>query len=237
MIRIMLSPEEKQELEQFRGQASSKKSEKALMLLMNAEGLSAKKIGKRIKRNAHTVRTWLKRYKTAGLEGLQSKASPGCPKEKRDKCKQVLEEILPLCPQELGYQDLAWSVPLIQYHLETTCGLKTSEDTIQRALSDLGYSYKRPSKSVSPAAPSAEEKRAEINKIIEDIQEVMSKKPTEIFALDESHFSTEPYLIRGWFKKRWPPQDSKSAGKRKAHNIWLVKSKKRAFLLEAVQTG
>jgi len=30
----------------------------------------------------------------------------------------------------------------------------------------------------------------------------LSKGETEIYALDESHFSTEPYLVRGWFKKR-----------------------------------
>jgi len=169
MIRITLSQEERQELERFRGQASSKQSEKALMVLMNADGLSAQKIGKRIKRNAHTVRNWLKRYKAAGVEGLQSKSSPGRPKDKRDKSKQALEEVLCACPQKFNYPDSVWSVPLIKYHIETKCKLKISEDTVQRALQDLGYSYKRPSKMVSPKAPSADEKRAAIKKMIEGI--------------------------------------------------------------------
>jgi len=28
------------------------------------------------------------------------------------------------------------------------------------------------------------------------------KKKTEIYARDESQFSTEPYLVKGWLKKR-----------------------------------
>ena len=54
MIRIQLSQEAREELESFRRQASSKDSEKALMILMNSEGQSVPKIARILKRNPHT---------------------------------------------------------------------------------------------------------------------------------------------------------------------------------------
>ncbi len=44
-------------------------------------------------------------------------------------------------------------------------------------------------------------------RIVDEIKGLLKKKECEIYALDESHFSTEPYLVQGWFKKRWLPQD------------------------------
>ena len=44
MIRVQLSDDQRRELENFRRQASSKDSEKALMVLLNAEGKSAPQI-------------------------------------------------------------------------------------------------------------------------------------------------------------------------------------------------
>jgi len=37
--------------------------------------------------------------------------------------------------------------------------------------------------------------------MVEKIKGLLSKGETEIYALDESHFSTEPSLVRGWLEK------------------------------------
>ena len=62
MIQIKISDKEKRQLEEYRGQASSENSEKALMVIMNSEIMSPVKIAQILKRNPHTVRKWLKRY-------------------------------------------------------------------------------------------------------------------------------------------------------------------------------
>jgi len=72
--------------------------------------------------------------------------------------------------------------------------------------------------------------------MIEGIQDLLSKGETEIYALDESHFSTEPYLVRGWFKKRWPPQDTDQLSEGKSHVLWLLKSGDTEILLEEIKT-
>ena len=146
-------------------------------------------------------RDWLKRYNLDGIKGLSRKYSPGRPDEKRAKLKEHIKKILLDSPVKHGYQDHVWSVPLIVYDAASKLDLSVSGDTVNRALKVLGYSYKRPSKTVPARAPTKNEKAEMVQAMIERIKGVLSKGETEIYALDESHFSTEPYLVRGWFKK------------------------------------
>ena len=50
--------------------------------LRNAEGWSVPQIAQRLDRNEHTMRTWLKAYQTAGLQGLHNTPQPGRPATK-----------------------------------------------------------------------------------------------------------------------------------------------------------
>jgi len=235
MIKVSISSEQKKELEQFRTLASSKDSEKALMVLLSSEGKKVSQIADTLKRNPHTVRDWLKRYNGAGIKGLSRKYSPGRPDDKRTKLKAHIKEILPDSPVEHGYQDHVWSVPLIVHDAASKLNLSVSGDTVTRALHAMGYSYKRPSKAVPARAPDKKEKAERIQAMIKEIKGILSKGETEIYALDESHFSTEPYLVRGWFKKRWPPQNRDKLSQRKSHILWVLKSGDTEILLEEIK--
>lgn len=70
MLKIRLSNEQWLELKKFRKQAFSKDSEKALIVLLSNDGKSVPEIALMLKRNPHTIRDWLKRYKTQGIKGL-----------------------------------------------------------------------------------------------------------------------------------------------------------------------
>ena len=236
MIKVTTNKAQQNELEKFRTLASSKDSEKALMVLLSAEGQSVPQIAKALKRNPHTVRDWLKRYNADGIKGLRRKYSPGRPDDKRARLKTHIQKILNDSPADHGYSDSVWSVPLIVHDAATKLDLSVSEDTVTRALSVMGYSYKRPSKTVPIRAPDKKEKAQRIQFMIEGIQDLLSKGETEIYALDESHFSTEPYLVRGWFKKRWPPQNTDQLPKEKSHILWLLKSGDTEVLLEEIKT-
>jgi transposase len=220
MIKIQLTQEQRTELENFRRQASSKDTEKALMVLMSADGRSVGDISTTLKRNPHTVRDWLKRYQKKSLAGLSRKYSPGRPDEKRNKVKERIEEIVPNPPSHYGYMDNVWTVPLITHDIEKKFNISVSTDTVIRALKNLGYSYKRPSKTLSLKAPNREEKIATVEKIVEDVREITQDQESVIYALDESHFSTEPYLVQGWFKKRWPPWNTNFHVKRTVVSLY-----------------
>jgi transposase len=235
MIKLSLTEDQVTELRNFRRQASSKDSEKALMVILGDQGKSVSEIAKTLQRHPHTIRYWLKRYKKMGLAGLARDYSPGRPNDKRESIKSVIKEILNHPPSKYGYLDQAWSVPLILDYLEKGALIKTSRDTVVRALKNLNYTYKRPSKQPPQKAPSKTEKVAAIQEMIGQIKELATDQEVEIFALDESHFSTEPYLVRGWFFKRWPPQDLYSDKKGADHNLWMLESKNTKILLEKIQ--
>lgn len=235
MIKVSINIEQQKELKRFRSLASSKNSEKALIVLLSSEGKKVSQIAQILKRNPHTVRDWLKRYNAEGIKGLNRKYSPGRPDEKRAKLKAHIRAILNDSPVKHGYQDHVWSVPLIAYDAKTKINLSVSGDTVTRALKAMGYSYKRPAKTVSARAPTKDEKTKMVESMIEGIKGILFKGETEIYALDESHFSTEPYLVRGWFKKRWPPQNSNKQQARKSHLLWMLKSGDTEILLEEIK--
>jgi len=234
MIKIHLTNEQKQKLETFRKQASSKDSEKALMILLSNDGKSVPEIALMLKRNHHTIRDWLKRYKTKGIKGLNRNFSPGRPGDLRIKAQQHIKSILGDSPVEHGYQDRAWSVPLITFEVNKSLNMNTSQKTVTRALINMGYVYKRPSKTVPGNAPDKEEKRESVKAMVQEILRIIDQKESVIYALDESHFSTEPYLVRGWFKKRWPPSDTNSQKKRKPHLFWMLEYQDTKILLEKI---
>ena len=47
-----------------------------------------------------------------------------------------------------------------------------------------------------PFATPQKEKLLRVNTILREIKEMLDKEQTEVFAVDESHFSTEPYLSK-----------------------------------------
>ena len=234
MIKIRLSNEQRFKLESFRKQASSKDSEKALMTLLSNDGKSVSEIALMLKRNQHTIRDWLKRYKAQGINGLRRNFSPGRPNTMREKIKRYIEQIIGNSPINHGYQDSTWSVPLITYEVNKNLNLNASSKTVTRALKNMGYVYKRPSKTVPGHAPSKEKKQDTVKKMVNEILKIIDQQESVIYALDESHFSTEPYLVKGWFKKRWPPQNSNTQKERKSHLLWMLEYQNTKILLEKI---
>jgi len=237
MIQVKLSEDTQKELEEYRGQASSKNSEKALMVLMSNSGKSAVEISCILKRHHHTVRMWLKRYQKEGIRGLDRRYSPGRPNWLREEIKSCIENILEKSPGDFGYHVGLWTVVLMVHYLKTRKDLVVSEDTVERALKDMDFTYKRSALGVSIHAPSEEEKSKEVKSIVREIQTLTHQKDCEIVALDESYFSTEPYVVRGWQKKRWPPKDTLSGDETATHVIWMLESHDKKILLEKITVG
>jgi hypothetical protein len=63
----------------------------------------------------------------------------------------------------------------------------------------MGFVYKRFSKTMPQNAPSSTDKKERISEIVEAIGKD-SSADTDILFVDESHFSNQPYVSRGWFK-------------------------------------
>mgnify|MGYP001404507979 CR=1 FL=1 len=231
MIKIELTNSEKTELSKIRNKTSDPRSEIALMVLLSSEGLNVSKISKTVHRHDHTVRLWLKRYIEKGLSGLNRKFSNGRPSVKRNLLISNLDKWLTESPFKYGYKTSEWTVSLIKDMFRKKTGESISEDTIERALKKADFSYRKAKKSVPLTAPSKEEKIEKVNNLIEEIKEFMKNDKVQIISLDETHLSSEPYLIRGWYKKNstfdtYTPQEGE------LYDFWCLEYQGTRFFLE-----
>lgn len=173
--------------------------ERAHYVLLCAEGKSAPEIAGYLDRNIITIRLWLNRYLQDGPAGLKTKKPPGRPAQKAPAIESHLEELLSHTPQDYGYQETGWQLNVLKDWFSKQ-GLHACDNTIVKSLNRLGYVYKRFSKTIPKNAPSSEKKKSRIREIVESIGQ---NKPSDIEVLfvDETHFSNQPYVSRGWFKK------------------------------------
>ena len=199
MIRISLSDSEKSALEQLRLNRKSNIGERAYYVLLSAQGYLATEIAKQQGRNIITIRLWLNRYKDQGILGLTPKKQSGRPPKKASFIESKLESLLNKSPSDYGYQEAGWQINIIRHWLSQH-GCHACENTVAKALKKLGYVFKRFSKTVPKHAPSPSEKATQIAKMIKKIN-TNSAEDIEILFADESHFSNQPYVNRGWFKK------------------------------------
>ncbi len=230
MIKITLSNSEREQLIKLREGSISEHSEKALMVLLSDQGQSPIAIANHLQRNPHTVRDWLKRYQAHGIDGFQREYSPGRPATVRAAIIDTIEEIIEDTPSNYGMHANSWTAQLVVDYLKTI-DIHSSIDTVKRTIKTLGYSYKRPTKTVPDNAPTREEKKEQVLNMINQINGIIQEEDCEILALDESHFSTDPYLSRGWIK-RGQKKTSIAASAGKANSVWCIKSEDNTYLLE-----
>ena len=232
MLQIQLNSEEEEELKKFRWSESSLNAMHALIILKSSKGLSTQNIAKDLDIHEHTVRTWIKRYKEHGINGLKRKFAPGKPRDLREMVKIALAEVIERSPLDFGYSVSLWTTSLLADWLIKAKNLSASQDTIERALKENEFHYKRSATKVPDKAPSNEDKLVFVEQMIKNITEEMKNSDCEVFALDESHFSNEPYVVSGWQKKLWSNSDSNTSKERKKDNIWLLKFQDKKVLLE-----
>lgn len=235
MIKITLSEDQVRELREIRRKTDDPRNERALAVLMSNDGKSPASIVIHLKRHYNTIIEWLNRYRKYGVAGLNRRYSPGRPSERNAILKPLLEECLDRQPSDYGYPEQFWDTKLFQRLCEEKTGRCFSIDTIERALHDAGYVYKRPRKAVPENAPSKKEKKATILATIEEIKQILEKEETEILVLDEAHFSTEPYVIRGWQKRGEPFFPKDTFEKRERHSIWSIQYQQLTFYLEKIR--
>lgn len=198
LIRMLLSTEEKATLNRLRLNKNSNIGERAHYVLLSGDGKSVKEIAIQLSRNEHTIRLWLSRYKIEGISGLRTHKKSGRPAKKAAIIESQLEELLNKTPQDYGYQEAGWQISILRHWFENQ-GLSACENTLAKALNKLGFVYKRFSKTLPANAPSADEKKIRINDIVSEIGQYCTKD-IEVLFVDESHFSNQPYVSRGWFK-------------------------------------
>ena len=108
-------------------------------------GRPAADIARMLGVSRQTVYNWLEAYtETRDPTALEDHRGRGHYRLLHEDAEHLLQALLALSPQELGYPHVSWTVPLLREALEIATGQRVSEDTVRRAVRRLEFVWKRP---------------------------------------------------------------------------------------------
>src|SRR5512142_2642352 len=124
---------------------------RTLAVLEFDHGRSAADIARMLGVTRKSIYDWVGAY----LEGrdpasLEDEGGRGRHPMLDEDQEHLLEALLAVSPQDLGYPHVSWTVPLLREVLEIATEQRVSEDTLRRALHRLDYVWKRPRYDLDP---------------------------------------------------------------------------------------
>lgn len=160
MIRVQITNDQQEELEQVSRQAVGRVALRAHMVLRAARGYSVPQIAEVHDCGQDVVRLWLHRYKEEGVRGLEDTPRPGRPRTHALTGHSV-ETQASQSPECSGPVPSCWTVGLLTAYRATRCGLTLSLSSIRRYLHAMGWRWARPRLAPAHKAdPIAAEKEA-----------------------------------------------------------------------------
>ena len=105
------------------------------------EGASREDAAKLGGMDRQTLRDWVIRFNERGPEGLINIASPGAPGKLDDEHKAFLARLVEEGPIPAVHGVVRWRACDLIMQLQEEFGLSVSDDTVYRALKDLGFSH------------------------------------------------------------------------------------------------
>jgi len=231
MLKISLSDSDKKDLLTAK-KRSDIPDDRVTAILLVGDGLSASRVASSLGLHSNTIREYIKSYLKSSIDGLSRKFSTGRPSDKKEPLKEFLKVCLQKPATKYGYDRETWDSTNITDAFQKETGLEISHDTVSRAMKELGYSYKKPQKSPSINAPTKEDKIRQVNKVISLIKNDLEQNEAEVYCSDESHFTNEPYLPKGYFKKGTKDINTRAEKKGNKEPDWFIELKNWKIFLE-----
>jgi len=130
-----------------------------MVLLAIEEGANAEQIAKIVRKDAETVRRWLKRFNAEGITGLQDAPRCGAPAQVTTAFRTRLLEVVRRRPRSLGLSFSLWTLQrLVDFMAEET-SLRVSTETVRLLLKAAEIVISRPQHKVSSPDPEYEVKK------------------------------------------------------------------------------
>lgn len=124
---------------------------RTLAILEFDHGHAAADLARMLGVTRQTIHNWVQAYtQTLDPESLEDEEGRGRHPLLDEDQAHVLEVLLAVSPQELGWPHVSWTIPLLLYALEIATGQRVSDDTLRRALHRLDYVWKRPRYDLEP---------------------------------------------------------------------------------------
>ena len=147
-----LSPEQIDELSQLcRTTRNVRLRTRAqIILLAVQQGMSAPGIAEVVRESDQTVRNWLKRYETEGIEGLKDAPRPGSPNQVTLEYVAHVVEVVRRRPSALALPFSLWTLARLADYITEKTGIRVSGETVRRYLKEAEFVLSRPQQNQQP---------------------------------------------------------------------------------------
>ena len=140
-----------------RSGAPGREVRRAQALLWLNSGETIQTVAIRLQVSRQMLYGLIARYETRSelpvVARIHDEAHTGRPATKRMLVKDSLEALLKTSPTAYGYRGQLWTIGMLKTQIERRYALKLSDDTVQRAVHELDYRYKRPRFVLARRAP------------------------------------------------------------------------------------
>ena len=188
-----------------------------LSILAIAEGFSKQQVANALQVSGESVRLWLCAFVLHGVQGLETKKSPGRPPKLTKTQKKELAEIIDKGPAEAGFLSNCWRSPMIQHLICEKFGISYSVYYINQLLKNMGFSYQK-ARFISDHLDE-EARKQWLSKTWPEILALANKKSAYILFGDEASFPQWATLSYTWARKGKQPT-IKTSGKRKGYKVF-----------------
>lgn len=124
-----------------------------IVLLAAEQGLTAPAIGRIVRRNDQTVRSWLKRFNVEGIAGLYDAPRPGATAVVTEEYRTQLVEAVRQRPRALGQPYSLWTLQRLADFMAEATGIRVTGVTVSRILAAYDIVMSRPQHKVSSPDP------------------------------------------------------------------------------------
>ena len=146
-----------------------------------------------------TLRDWVIRFNEKGANGLVNIPSPGAPPKLDDRHKAFLARIVEEGPMPAVHGVVRWRACDLIMRLHEEFGLSVSDDTVYRALKELGFSHV----SARPKAYKQRRRHGRVQKnfagrVAEIREDLAPGTPVEVWFQDEMRVGQKNKLTYRW---------------------------------------
>ena len=152
MSRLNLTPWQRRQLRrQLAGASDARLYRRTLAVLEFDFGRPAADIARMLGVTRQSVYHWVTAYlRDRDPAALADEPGRGRPPLLDEDQEHLLEALLAVSPQDLGYPPASWTVPLLREVLEFITDQRVSDTTLRRALRRRDYVWKRPRYDLEP---------------------------------------------------------------------------------------
>jgi transposase len=210
---IPLTAEQQKQLRRHMRRAVGRVAERIHYVLLFAWGHPVAEIARLYQVDERTVATWLERFRTAGVNGLDDLPRSGRPRMANGAPQAEASRCLEDTPTRHGATRTTWTQRLLQRHLSERLGCCLSRSSVSRLIRRLGFVWTRPKLGLKAADPQAAEREAAIAAAI-------AADPTapRLYE-DESEIAQLP-IVRGQYQRRGEQRDVPTPGKNRKQPVF-----------------